>query len=704
MSDSNEMTNPATPFVRAIDAYDADDAGIQFIVGGGVTSSLVLPGSANVMGGEAIMVKHRGATTAEALIPNAPRAMKMACGENPKNIYGAKGVTPGSRMGSAWAMRQRFEAARKLMEAQVDYCLAGGNPETNDAEYPEDLSLDQLVALLQGDLLLHVHCYEVQDLEMVIRLSEEFGFSITAFHHATEAHRIAPLLAALNISAAIFADHFGFKVEGYSGSVLAPQILRAAGVNTIIKTDHPVLSARSLMHFAAKAHARGFDKQAALAAVTSNPAASMGLAGRIGSLNIGAEADFVVWDRDPFENGARVNKVYIDGNVVVDNNLLPASYQPTTTTPPLTPAAPEHCAAAATFPSYTVSNAVIYQGGIFGPVSGSVVVTNGVVSCVGSPCAPGSGPVYNLNGGTIMPGMIEVGGPLGLNEISQEPNTQDGYATGTPEQLATLSARPGLKLGGRHVSDAFKSGITVAVSPPLQTSLARGISVAFYTGVNNSARAVIPWPAENQPRHFTVGNLAKESGLLSSISGQISRLASLFGPGPNIISVDNADEILAVIEVCSSGKYRCVIFGGAEAHLVASDLASAGISVILSGARAFPNNWEKRGASDDAIIILTQAGVTVGLSSGGASPGEIDFARNLRWEAGFAVSRGLTTSQAVAAVTSTLASILGTQAFGTISVSSPANLVAFNGDPFAYQTSIQLIAVGSSITCHPTLA
>lgn len=484
-------------------------------------------------------------------------------------------------------------------------------------------------------------------------------------------------------------------MEGYSGSVRAPQILNSAGVNTIIKTDHPVLAANSLMHFAAKAHARGLDKQAALAAVTSNPAASMGLAGRIGQLTVGAEADFVIWDRDPFENGARVSKVFIDGNLIVDNNLAPSNHPATVTTPAVT------CFTADSLATYTITNVgTIYTGA--STIPGSIVVANGQVSCVGV-CTP-AGSVFNANGGTVIPGLVEVGSSLGLAEISQEADTLDGSAAGSPEQLVDSNARYGLKLGFKHVSDAFKSGVTVAVSPPLQTTLARGISVAFRTGVNNSADAVIPWSnASTRPRHYTIGNLAKEPGTThASVSGQISKLPGLLRGGANIIHVNQADEILGVLDVCNSTS-RCVIFGGAEAHLVAPKIAAKNIPVILSGARCFPNSWEKSRCSDDAITRLTLAGVTVGLASGTTGPGEIDFVRNLRWEAGFAVSRGLSTQQAVAATTSTLASILGETSFGLIATGREANFVVFNGDPFAYQTSVQLIALKTSVTCHPTL-
>ena len=246
--------------VRSIDGYNPTDGAIQRILGGGITTSLVLPGSANTMGGEAFAIKHRGSRVSDAQIADAPRYMKMACGENPKNVYGGAGQTPASRMGSAWVMRAKFEEARNLVTAQNDWCTA---PNAN-SRYPTTLALDSLTALLRGSLVLHTHCYTVWDMEMMIRLSDEFAFNITAFHHAIEAWKIGDVLRDRNIVTATFADHWGFKVEAYDGTPYAPIYLNDVGARVVLKSDHPVLPAETLMYEAAKATAYGLDRLVAI--------------------------------------------------------------------------------------------------------------------------------------------------------------------------------------------------------------------------------------------------------------------------------------------------------------------------------------------------------------------------------------------------------------------------------------------------------
>jgi imidazolonepropionase-like amidohydrolase len=261
--DGNEATNPTFPQVRSIDGYNPTDGAVQRILTGGVTTSLVLPGSANTMGGEAFAIKHRGNRVATAQIQGTPRYMKMACGENPKNVYGGQGRTPSSRMGSTWVMREKFEAAQALVTAQNDWCAA---PTTAAAagRYPTDLSLDSLTALLRGSLILHTHCYTVWDMEMMIRLMDEFKFNVTAFHHAIEAWKLADVLKARNIVTATFADSWGFKVEAYDGTPYAPLILARAGARVVLKSDHPVLPAETLMFEAAKAYGYGLDRITAI--------------------------------------------------------------------------------------------------------------------------------------------------------------------------------------------------------------------------------------------------------------------------------------------------------------------------------------------------------------------------------------------------------------------------------------------------------
>jgi imidazolonepropionase-like amidohydrolase len=311
-ADGNEMTSPTLPMVRAVDAFDPEDPAIARALSGGVTSALILPGSGNIMGGQAAYVKLRGKTVADMLLPNPPRALKMAMGENPKRVYGGKGRMPMSRMGHAWLMREQFDKARKLRERMR------GQPLREVLR--EDPSLEPLVALLRGKALLQVHCYEVHDIETLVRIADEFDFRVAAIHHALEAWKVPKLLADRGIAVASFADLWGYKLEAYDASTQQPRILHDAGVAVAIKSDHPVLDARGLIHEAAKAWHYGLPEQAALASVTRIPAQAIGVGERLGTLENGKEADVVIWDRHPFEIGARPSHVIVDGALWVEGS------------------------------------------------------------------------------------------------------------------------------------------------------------------------------------------------------------------------------------------------------------------------------------------------------------------------------------------------------------------------------------------------
>lgn len=334
--DTNEMTQPLTPFVRSLDAFNPSDKGIRIVASGGVTTVLVLPGSGNLMGGEAFAFKLRDVPTTsnEDMLVQAGttdpkwRWMKMACGENPKRFYGGQERMPKTRLGEAYLFRQRLDDARALLRKQDDWCAAATTAHSSGARmetpFPEDLSLESLVALLRGDVRLNVHCYETHDIEAMVRHSLEFDFNITAFHHALDAYRIPDIIkrARNNITIATFADHWGYKKEAFQASPFGPKILHDAGIPVALKSDHPVLNAQHLAFEAAKSNHYGLPLQEAFKAVTSVPANALGLGHRVGSLKVGYDADVVIWDRAPLDLGATPLQVFVDGYPLFDEQPI----------------------------------------------------------------------------------------------------------------------------------------------------------------------------------------------------------------------------------------------------------------------------------------------------------------------------------------------------------------------------------------------
>jgi imidazolonepropionase-like amidohydrolase len=311
-ADGNELTAPVTAHVRAKDAILASDPAIRRAWEGGVTTVQVLPGSGNCIGGESAVVKLRGGTVEDMLFAGAPRGIKMAMGENPKRVYGSRGKMPMTRMGSAAVMREAFAKAQDLIQARERWEKGG----KKDPPPDRDLVSETLADVIQGKIRVHVHSYLPQDFLALFRIADEFGFKIASLQHGLEAHKIAEEIRRRGIGVAILADVWGQKHEMYNGRPDNAALLTHAGVRVAIHTDHPVIEQRWLIHEAAKTVRHGMSEAEALAAVTLNPAWMLGLDGRVGSVEVGKDADVVVWSEHPFHIGAKVDALFIDGKLV----------------------------------------------------------------------------------------------------------------------------------------------------------------------------------------------------------------------------------------------------------------------------------------------------------------------------------------------------------------------------------------------------
>lgn len=313
--DGNEMVEAFTPRVWAGDGFDAEDPAIPRARAGGVTTIQVLPGSANLIGGQSAVVKLRPATTiGPMLFEGAPRGIKMAVGENPKRVYGA--VTDDdqiqTRMGLAAALREEFQAA-------LDYRVARGRKDPP----PKDLDREVLLDVIDDEIRVHLHCYRSHDIDMFFRLADEFGFRVTAVHHALEAYKVRDLLVAHGTGLATFADWWGFKMEAWDAIpqnaplVSAERTPEGAGVPVAIHSDSASHVQRLNLE-AAKMLRYGMTELDALEAITLDPARMLGIDARVGSLEVGKDADLALFDRHPFSVYGRVERTWIDGTVVYD--------------------------------------------------------------------------------------------------------------------------------------------------------------------------------------------------------------------------------------------------------------------------------------------------------------------------------------------------------------------------------------------------
>jgi imidazolonepropionase-like amidohydrolase len=321
-SDGNEATSPVRPEVWAEHSVWPQDPGFsRALVNGGVTTLQILPGSANLFGGRSVVLKNVPARTAQGMkFPGAPYGLKMACGENPKRVYGSKGNMPQTRMGNIALTRQTWIKAQAYRRDWEKYEKDGG-------KMPDrDLAMDTLRGVLDGKILVHNHCYRADEMANMIDMSKEFGYRIAAFHHAVEAYKIADLLAANGICAAMWADWYGFKMEAYDAIKENIPFVHNAGGCAIVHSDDPN-GIQRLNQEAAKALGDGIragvpnlSEAVAWEWLSRNAAKALGILDKTGTLAPGKMADVVMWNGDPFSDYTRPERVWIDGALMYDAN------------------------------------------------------------------------------------------------------------------------------------------------------------------------------------------------------------------------------------------------------------------------------------------------------------------------------------------------------------------------------------------------
>jgi imidazolonepropionase-like amidohydrolase len=309
-SDGNEATSPTTPEVWAEHSVWPQDPGFsRAMANGGITSLQILPGSANLMGGRSVTLKNVPARTVQGMkFPGAPYGFKMACGENPKRVYGGRGRTPSTRMGNFAVNRQTWLDA-------IDYA--------NNEDADRDLAKETLVGVLDGEILVHNHCYRADEMALVMDMAKEMGYRVSAFHHAVEAYKIGDLLRENGVCSAIWADWYGFKMEAYDGILENAAFLQREGACVVIHSDDEN-GIQRLNQEAAKAQAAGqrvgidISDATVISWITLNAAKAMGIDEMTGSLEAGKMADVVLWNGDPLSVYSRPERVWIDGALMYD--------------------------------------------------------------------------------------------------------------------------------------------------------------------------------------------------------------------------------------------------------------------------------------------------------------------------------------------------------------------------------------------------
>ncbi|KAF9233435.1 hypothetical protein BU15DRAFT_53885 [Melanogaster broomeanus] len=700
--DLGSLKGLTLPWLRSLDGLNTHDDSYAHSIAGGVTTSLILPGGAGAITGQAFAIKLRSTSerSPTSMLVDPPygingtqvdydtpprwRHMKHACGENPSRVYS------GTRMDTVWSYRQAYEHARQIKDKQDEYCSKAAAGEWNGlGDFPDDLQWEAMVDILRGKVKVQTHCYEAVDFDAFVRLSNEFQFLVAAFHHSHEAYLVPDVLKRAYEhppAVAIFAAFSRFKREAYRHSEFAPRILNDDGLKVVMKSDHPNIQSRWLLHEAQQAHYYGLAENVALASVITNAAEVLGLAHRLGYIKEGEQnvvIDVVIWDSHPLALGATPVQVFIDGISQFETSF--SSKKDDSQAAPATPNFDEEARAAVEYDGLPPLEATqVTSGGIlFRNVSsmwrrddsgvypvfqahsvedeGIVLVENGEIICANSMggCNSYLGErlhVINLEGGSIAPALVSAGTAIGLQEIALESSTSDGPVLDPldgpiPSVLgegSIIRAVDGLMFGTRDALLAYRSGVSTAITSPISFGLLGGLSTHFFLGAKHQLEegAVLK---DVTAVHVSI--LHRSRG--PSVSTQIAALRRLLlgpyigergawfkavtkGELPLVINVKNADIIATLlnlqteVEATSGTPMKMTLLGAAEAHLVAAEIAAANVGVIVTPPRSFPFTWEGRRilhgppvTEQSLITTLFANGVTVGI--GHQSVGEVEM-------------------------------------------------------------------------------
>jgi imidazolonepropionase-like amidohydrolase len=733
-ADGNEMTNKATPQVNAKDSFWPQDPALWRALEGGVTVIQVLPGSANLVGGESFIAKMNPKTTAsEMRFVEAPRGIKMACGENPKRVYGEKGG-PSTRMGNAASFRELFQAAKEYDGAAS--AVLKDKPKDNQKDKSPakvDFKNQALKRVLSGETMVNLHCYRADDIATMIEISKEYGFKIRSVHHGLEAYKLKNMLAKEDIAVATWADWWGFKAEAYDGIPHNVALLHAAGAKAIVHSDSEV-EVRFLNVEAAKAWRSGLElglkitEEEALSWITKNPAWALGVEKYVGTIETGKHADLVLWDGHPLSIYSKSQMVFINGEVVLDrkNDIRPRSDFELGYREKMfydgRDFAKVKTVDAINLPSFSrnmfelkknPSNSFALKNvnlELEKKTAVDILVESGVITKIEKTGAHKSWPTTAVDGKgkLVTAGLIESVSTLGLFEIGAEKSASDRYSS-IPMSQVDFKAEDSLNLNSVRIPITRKEGVTTNFSYVFSGSLIQGQGVGFdlsdqgprsFEGrgplLSSVGKSLSEQYSSRSQRWKRLRRLARETHKYKSRTlGDFEKTPLLSkedyeelqiyfeGKKPWIFIANKLQDIKTLlsfikdVEEKYGFKIDPILMGGAESWLAAKDLKALGVPVLIKPTELVPSNFESLRTREDLAAFLVDQGIDVGFTAGAT-----DFAavRRMRQEMGYAIKYGLSWSEALKAVTETPAKILKLEGRGTLEPGMVANMVMWSGD------------------------
>jgi imidazolonepropionase-like amidohydrolase len=749
MRSTNEGSAPVVPEVRVIDALDPEDFDIFRALSGGVTAAQVLHGSANPIGGQSAIIKMRWGMEdgRQLLLQGAPQTVKFALGENVtrKNSQGSSPRRfPATREGVEAVYVQAFTAAQDYKRAWDHY---RANPREFRVPPRRDLRLEALVDIMEGRILVTAHSYRSDEIVMLMRVAERFGFRINSFTHVLEGYKVADELAAHGAAAGTFSDWWMYKLEAYDAIPYNAAIMHEHGVKTSINSDIPWLQSFMVYEFNKAVKYGGVSREDALRMLTRYPAEILHIDDKVGTIASGKQADIVLLSGDPFDSYTRVEKTIVDGIVYYDRErevetrnesirILPATDIVPETTGPAISAGSR--GSARLWLASTADRGVVQQGAVTAlvgatvhpvshpPIQNGIVLINGDrITAVGTAAdvsVPDNATIVNLAGKHLYPGLIDPITQLGMVEVGQVAASRDDRELG--RYNPHIRALTGVHPHSEAIPVTRANGIT-AVLTVQASGVIRGMgSVIQLKGdtpermaLRDSAALVINFPS---PKGEVWDDPSLEGDRIEELVMLFERAQLFANRGttnddptarfePNVTNRDRL--LLAALVPAITGRQpvlfqarrerdiralllfldkfpevNAVLVGGDQAYRVAGELAGRGVPVIVGSALTPTMDRDDPVSAGWANAgILHAAGVKVAFGTN-----DVSNVRNLPYHAAKAAAFGLPREVALRAVTLNAAEILGLgDQIGSIDTGKRADLIVTTGDPLQIVTQVE---------------
>lgn len=749
--DGNEKTGPVQSIVRAMDSINPLDPGIRMAQAGGVTTANIMPGSGNVIGGQTLYVKLRGRTIDEMKIKadGVLGGLKMANGENPKR-YGKLNKAPMTRMKVAALQRAEYMKARDYMRKWQRYREKVADDA--NAEPPDvDLAMEPLVEVLQGKRTVHFHSHRADDILSVLRLKREFGFELV-IQHGTEGYKVVKEIAAAKVPVSMtIVDSPGGKAEVVDFIEACGNELTRAGVPIHVNTDDPVTGSRFLLRTTAATLRGGLDAMTALKAITLYPAQAMHLAHRVGSLEAGKDADFVILSGKPFSVYTRVLETWIDGKrefslsddrsrlyqtggfPINDPDQVPRQQQqvaplPTVSAPGMNS---DWKKASSKDGSFVVLAGRIHTaaGGVIR--NGAIVVKSGrIVDVLPQSRLPNIDlPVVIAAEAT--PGLIDSHSSAPLSGEYNITADQDQDEKTDPNQ-ADVRVLDGFNPSEPLLRFLLEQGVTVIHATPGPANVIAGTSGVFRTHGNSVEEMTIRFP---QSMVFNLGTRPKSTyagkapetrmGTAAMIRNALQSAATYVrkkdfaaknddsqNPDinlqnealepvirraiPAVFTAHRADDLLTALRISREFKLKPILGLATEGYLIRDQLAKAGVPIIAHPPMQRVGGIETYNTFLGNTAALADAGIPVSICS--SFEGYVPKTRVIRWEAAIGMVYGLGHDRALRSITIDAARILGIdQDYGSLEKGKIADIVLYDGDPFEHATHVTMVIVGGRL-------